>query len=184
MEGSALNVTAERAQKIDYTVPIASTTNAVLRKKDNGVVKGSKIEDLSGLTCAVKQTTQPEQMMQKLNEDLRADGKPEVKLLSLDTVEQTIAALTAGRADCVVDDRVVLTQAIKAESDASLEIVGEIGDRALIAWALNKSNPRLTAALNETILKLKKNGEMEKLQVKHFGFALGDLPETDFIPKN
>lgn len=182
MEASALNVTAERAQRIDYTVPIASTTNAVLRRKGDGAVKGSSIDDLSGLTCAVKQTSQPEQMMQKMNEGLKAAGKPEVTLMSLDTVEQTVAALAAKRVDCVVDDKVVLTQAIKARQDDSLEIAGEIGDTALIAWGLNKSNPKLTAALSEAIVKMKQNGELEKLQVKYFGFPIKNLPEANFIP--
>ncbi|MGE4250939.1 MAG: transporter substrate-binding domain-containing protein [Parvibaculaceae bacterium] len=182
MSASALNVTAERAQRIDYTVPIAATVNVVVKRSGNDKVKSSKIEDLSGLTCAVKQTTQPEQMMQKLNEYLRSSGKAEVGLMSFDTVEQTIAALAAERVECVVDDKAVLTEAMKSRTDTPLEIVGEIGDRALIAWGVSKSNPKLTAALSETIIKLKQNGELEKLQMKYFGFPIKDLPETDFIP--
>lgn len=182
MSASALNVSAERAKMIDYTVPTASTVNAVLKRADSDAVKGSSIDDLSGLKCAVKQTTQPEQMMQQLNEELRAAGKPEVSLMSFDTVEQTIAALVDERVDCVVDDKVVLAQAIKSRPNVHLEIAGEIGGKALIAWGISKSNPKLTAALSETIIKLKKNGVLRELQLKYFGFPIEDLPEKDFIP--
>ena len=179
---SALNVTAERAKRISFTVPIASTTNAVMRRSEDSAVTGSSIDELSGLKCAVKQTTQPEQMMQQFNEQLKAAGKPEVGLMSFDTVEQTVAALVDNRVDCITDDKIVLAQVMKARPDAKLDIVGIIGGSALISWGVNKSNPDLTDALNETIIKFKKNGTLSELQMKYFGFSINDLPEKDFIP--
>ncbi|MFT6906441.1 MAG: polar amino acid transport system substrate-binding protein [Oleiphilaceae bacterium] len=183
MSVSALNVTAERAKKISYTVPIASTVNAVLKSKSDSKVKGSAIGDLSGLKCAVKQTAQPEKMMQDFNKELSAAGKKEVQLMSFDTVEQTISALVAKRVDCVVDDKSVLVAAMTARSGSDLEVIGELGGSALIAWGVNKSNPKLTAALNKTIIKLKKDGTLEELQKKYFGYEVANLPEKDFIPK-
>jgi polar amino acid transport system substrate-binding protein len=182
MSVSALNVTAERAKRISYTVPIALTTNAIMRKSEGSAVTGSSIDELSGLKCAVKQTTQPEQMMQKFNEELKAAGKPEVGLMSFDTVEQTVAALMDDRVDCITDDKIVLAQVMKARPDAKLDIVGIIGGSALIAWGINKSNLDLTDALNDTIIKFKKNGKLSELQMKYFGFSINDLPEKDFIP--
>jgi polar amino acid transport system substrate-binding protein len=183
MSVSALNVTAERAKKISYTVPIASTVNAVLKSKSDSKVKGSAIGDLSGLKCAVKQTAQPEKMMQDFNKELSAAGKKEVQLMSFDTVEQTISALVAKRVDCVVDDKSVLVAAMTARSGSDLEVIGELGGSALIAWGVNKSNPKLTAALNKTIIKLKKDGTLAELQKKYFGYEVANLPEKDFIPK-
>jgi polar amino acid transport system substrate-binding protein len=182
MEASALNVSAERAKKIDFTIPLASTTNAVLKLQDNTKVKSSRIEDLAGLKCAVKQTTQPEQMMQALNEELKGKGAQPVELMSFDTVEQTVAALADKRIDCVVDDKIVLAQAMQARANVPMEIVGEIGSKAFIAWGLNKNNPKLTSALNEGIQKLKKSGKLAELQKKHFGFTIDDLPESNYIP--
>ena len=179
---TALNVTAERAQKIDYTIPVASSVNAVLKLKDNTAVKSSGIKDLAGLRCAVKQTTQPEQMMQAFNEELKAAGSAAVELLSFETVEQTIAALADKRADCVVDDKVVLVQAMSQRPDVPMEIVGEIGGKALVSWGTNKKDPQLTAALIDSLKKLKASGKMAELQKKYFGFTMDNLPETDFIP--
>ena len=179
---TALNITAERAQKIDYTIPVASSVNAVLKLKENAAVKSSNVNDLAGLKCAVKQTTQPEQMMQSYNEELKTAGKPEVKLLSFETVEQTIAALADKRVDCVVDDKVVLYQAMKQRPDVPMEIVGEIGGKALVGWGTNKKDPHLTAALIDSLKKLKASGKMADLQKKYFGFTMDNLPEQNFVP--
>lgn len=175
-----LNVTAERAGKINYTMPTAASMNAVLIVEGNGVLS-SAIEDLSGKTCAVKQTTQPEQMIIKMNEELVAAGKAPVKLLGFETIEQTVAALVQDRASCVVDAKTVLLQAVTARPDVKLMVVGDIGDTQWIAWGVNKANPELTAALTKGISELQADGIIPALQETTFGFAL-TLPEADFIP--
>jgi polar amino acid transport system substrate-binding protein len=180
--GSALNITAERAKKIGFTIPVAASVNAVLKLKGNDKLKSSKIDDLSGHKCAVKQTTAPEQMMQAFNEKLKGESKPAVELLSFETVEQTVAALADGRVDCVVDDKVVLYQAMSQRKDVAMEVVGEIGGKALVGWGTNKGDPKLTAALDDTIKKLKASGKLAELQKKNFGYVMEDLPEENFIP--
>ena len=175
-----LNVTAERAGKIDYTMPTAASMNAVLAVEGNGVTS-SAIEDLSGKACAVKQTTQPEQMMITMNDELVAAGKAPVELLGFETIEQTASAMLEGRVVCVVDDKTVLLQAIAARPDANLALIGDIGGTQWISWGVNKANPELTAALTKAIAELQVDGTIPALQQEAFGFALA-LPEADFIP--
>lgn len=175
-----LNVTAERAKRIDYVIPTATSTNAVLAIKD-GKVASADIGGLSGLTCAVKQTTQPEQMMQKLNKELEAGGKKPVELLGFETIDQTIVALADGRAQCVVDDKSVLVEAVGKRKDLALVVVGDIGGSTPIGWGVNKADADLTAALSAEVAKLKADGTIGKLQDKYFGYAM-ELPEKDFIP--
>jgi polar amino acid transport system substrate-binding protein len=181
MAGSALNPSAERAKKIDFTIPFASSVVVVMKLKENTSVKSSRIDDLSGLTCTVKQVTHPEKMMKAQNKELKAKGAQTVKLMSLDTVEQTIAALVAKRVDCLVDTKVVLVETMAAHPDLPIEIVGEIGGRTFITWGLNKNKPELTNALNEAIRKLKSDGTLSELQMKYFGYAMDDLPESGYI---
>ncbi len=176
-----INVTAERAKKIDYVIPTAASVNAVMTLKDTSI-KSSAIDDLVGKKCAVKQTTQPEQMMKAMNVKLKAAGKAPVELLGFETIEQTIAALAEKRVDCVVDDKSVLFQAIAKRPDVPLAIAGEIGGAQPIAWAVNKANPTLTAALSDGLKKLKAKGAVTELQRKYFGYTM-ELPETDFVPK-
>ncbi|WP_029350131.1 transporter substrate-binding domain-containing protein [Bosea sp. 117] len=175
-----LNVTAERAKRIDYVIPTATSTNAVLAIK-GGKVASSDIGALSGLTCAVKQTTQPEQMMQKLNKELEAAGKKPVELLGFETIDQTIVALADGRAQCVVDDKSVLVEAVGKRKDLALVVIGDIGGSTPIGWGVNKADADLTAALSAEVAKLKADGTVKKLQDKYFGYTM-ELPEKDFIP--
>jgi polar amino acid transport system substrate-binding protein len=175
-----LNVTAERARRIDYVTPTAISTNAVLAIQ-GGKVTTSDINNLSGLTCAVKQTTQPEQIMQELNSKLEADGKKPVQLLGFETLDQSVVALADGRAQCVVDDKSVLVEAVGKRKDLPLVVVGEIGPSTPIAWGVNKASPDLTEALSAEIAKLKADGTLRRLQEKHFGYVM-QLPEGEFIP--
>lgn len=175
-----LNVTAERAKRIDYVVPTATSTNAVLAIK-GGKVASADIGALAGLTCAVKQTTQPEQMMQKLNKELEAGGKKPVELLGFETIDQTIVSLADGRAQCVVDDKSVLVEAVGKRKDLALVVVGDIGGSTPIGWGVNKADADLTAALSAEVAKLKADGTIKKLQDKYFGYTM-ELPEKDFIP--
>ncbi len=175
-----LNVTAERAQKIDYVMPTAASMNAVMIVSGNGVTSSS-IDDLSGKTCAVKQTTQPEQMMMAMNDELVKAGKAPVELIGFETIEQTVAALVDGRAACVVDDKSVLVQAVAARTDAKLEVVGDIGGTQWIGWGVNKANPKLTEALSAAVKELVADGTVSQLQTKYFGYTV-ELPAADFIP--
>jgi len=176
-----LNVTPERALRIDYVIPTASSVNAVIALKGTSL-KTAALDQLSGKTCAVKQTTQPEQMMKAMNEKLKSEGKKAVQLLGFETIEQTLSALVDKRVDCVVDDKSVFYEAIAKRKDAPLVLLGEIGGVQPIAWGVNKSSPKLTAALSAELKKLKANGTLSNLQKKHFGFT-STLPETDFVPK-
>lgn len=180
---TALNVTAERAKRIGYTVPVSKSVNAVLKRAGDKRISNSKPETLAGLKMAVKATTQPEQYMKTVNADLVAKGLKPIEFLSVDTVEQTVAALVNKRVDFVVDDISVLGTLMKQRSDQPLEIAGEIGPSQYIAWGVRKDDDKLRAYLDEQIIVLKKSGKLEELQKQFLGVAFTDLPDRDFIPK-
>ena len=177
---TALAVKKDRAERIDFTVPVAAGVSGILRKGGDTRVAGTAAEDLSGLKAAVKTTTQPEQVLQGINEELEAKGMEPIELLSVETVEQTIAALTAGRVDFVADDVAVLGTVISERSD-DFEVVGTIGPAVYISWGTNKNDPKLNAALNEQIIALKESGKLAELHQEYFGTTF-DLPNENFVP--
>jgi polar amino acid transport system substrate-binding protein len=180
---SALSVTAERSQKIDFTMPMSEGVNVVLKRADDKSITSSDPAVLAGKRLGVKVNTQPEQVMKGISEKLVAEGKPAVDFLSIDTVEQTISALATKRIDFVVDDQLVLAQVVRERPEAKLEIVGAIGPKTYISWGTNKSDPKLNAYLNEQIKKLKADGTLKKLQAEHFyGITFDELPESNFVP--
>ena len=177
---TALNVTAERAKRIGYTIPVSKTQNVVLTAVGSPVSSANPTM-LSGHTVAVKQGTQPEQLIKALNKDLAAQGKPPVVIVSLQNVEQTVEALTAKRADFVVDDVAVLTEVADHSAGAD-KIVGPIGDPTYIAWGTRKADDKLRDTLDAELKKLQSDGRMTALQKKYFHTSF-DLPTSGFVPQ-
>src|SRR5688572_23119120 len=106
-EGSSLNVTAERAKKVLFTVPYSKTVNGVLvREADVKKFSGKTLspEQLSGLSGAVKSASVPEQLLKGFNETLTKEGKKPITIISVDTLDQTVSTLMTKRADFVFDD--------------------------------------------------------------------------------
>jgi polar amino acid transport system substrate-binding protein len=177
---TALNVTAERAKRIAYTIPVSKTQNVVLTTSAPRVTSAEPLA-LAGHTVAVKQGTQPESLMKQISKDLVAAGKPAIDILSLQTVQQTVDALGANRADFVVDDIAVLTEAAEKSGGAD-KIVGNIGEPIYIAWGVRKTDEKLQQMLDDELKKLQKSGQMKALQEKYFHTSY-TLPTSDFLPK-
>jgi polar amino acid transport system substrate-binding protein len=181
VEGSALNVTAERAKRIAYTVPISKTVNGALVRADfTKIPSKATVDSLAGLTGAVKTASAPEQILKQFNQSLEAKGLAPIQILNLDSVDQTVAALMTRRADFVFDDLTVLAGVMK-QFDGKVKATGELGPTQWIAWATRKDDVRLNKAISDHILQMKKSGELEALQRTHLGVTF-ELPFKDFIP--
>jgi polar amino acid transport system substrate-binding protein len=181
MEGSALNVTAERAKRLMYTVPVSKTVNGALVRSDfTKIPPKATIESLAGLTAAVKSASTPEQILKSFNETLTAKGLAPIQLLTVDSVDQTVAALMTRRADFVFDDLTVLA-GVAAQNPGKLRQTGELGPSQWIAWATRPDDTRLNKAISDQIVAMKKSGELAKLQKTHLGVTF-ETPSSDFIP--
>ena len=181
-EGSSLNVTAERAGKVAFTVPFGKSVNAVLTRADDTRLAGKAltVEALAGLTAAVKTTTAPEQLLKQFNTELKAKGLEAIKIVSVDSVDQTLTTLMTRRADFVFDDITVLA-GLSQKLPGKLKQVGELGDSQWISWATRKGDERLNSIISDEILALKASGELKKMQQQYLGVTF-ELPNADFIP--
>jgi polar amino acid transport system substrate-binding protein len=181
-EGSSLNVTAERAGKVLFTVPFGKSVNAVLMRADDQRLAGKPltVEALAGLTAAVKTTTAPEQLLKQFNTELKAKGLEPIKIVSVDSVDQTLSSLMTRRADFVFDDITVLGGLAK-QLPGKLKQAGELGDSQWISWATRKNDERLNKVISDEIVDLEHSGELTKLQQQYLGVTF-ELPSADFIP--
>jgi polar amino acid transport system substrate-binding protein len=182
LEGSSLNVTAERAKRVRFTVPFGKSVNAVMTRADDGrVASPASVEALAGLTAIVKATTAPEKLLKDFNAALAAKKLAPIKILSLDTVEQTLSALQARRGDFVFDDITVLGAAM-TQNPGKFRAAGEVGPAQWMAWATRNDDARLNKFIGDVILDLQKSGELAALQKKHLGVTFV-VPAADFVPK-
>lgn len=181
-EGSTLNVTAERARRVLFTVPFAKTVNLVMtRADDSRIPQPATVASLSGLTGVAKAGTAAEKILKDFNSELKARGLKPLKVMSLDTVEQTLAALSAKRADFVFDDITVLGGAMQHHA-GKYRAAGELGASQWMAWATRPEDKTLNAAISEVILGLQKTGELAALQKQYLGMAV-QVPAANFVPQ-
>ncbi|SDR33065.1 amino acid ABC transporter substrate-binding protein, PAAT family [Paraburkholderia fungorum] len=182
IEGSALNVTAERAKRLAYVVPTSKTVNGALVRADfKKIPANPTIESLAGLTAAVKSASAPEKILTQFNETLKAKGLAPITLISVDSVDQTVAALMTRRADFVFDDMTVLAGVVK-QNPGKLKSTGELGPAQWIAWATRPDDARLNKAISDQIIAMKKSGELAQLQKANLGVSF-NTPTSDFIPQ-
>jgi polar amino acid transport system substrate-binding protein len=157
LEGSALNVTAERAKRIAYVVPTSKTANGALVRSDFSKIPSNPTpESLAGLTVAVKSGSAPETIIKQFNETLKTKNLAPINILSVDSVDQTVAAVM-------------------------MKLTGELGPSQWISLATRPEDTRLNKAINDEILAMKKSGELARLQKQYLGVTF-DTPSADFIP--
>lgn len=183
-EGSSLNVTAERAKKVLFTVPYSKTVNGVLVRKDDAKKFGGHPltpSDLSGLRGAVKSASVPEQLLKSFNETLSKEGKKPIAVISVDTLDQTVSTLMTKRADFVFDDISVLAPVVKKYAGKVVQ-VGEAGPSQWMAWATRKDDVSLNQAISDHILAMQKAGKLAELQKQYLGTTF-TVPASDFIPQ-
>lgn len=183
-EGSSLNVTAERAKKVLFTVPYSKTVNGVLMRQDEGKKFSGKTltaDDLSGLRGAVKSSSVPEQLLKGFNETLKKAGKKPIDIISVDTLDQTVSTLMTKRADFVVDDISVLAPVVK-KYPSKVAQVGEVGPSQWMAWATRKDDASLNKAIGDHILAMQQQGALTALQKQYLGTTF-TVPADNFIPQ-
>lgn len=183
-EGSSLNVTAERAKKVLFTVPYSKTVNGVLvRESEAKKFSGKTLtaDDLSGLRGAVKSASVPEQLLKGFNEVLNKAGKKPITIISVDTLDQTVSTLMTKRADFVFDDISVLAPVVKKYPNKVAQ-VGEAGPSQWMAWATRKEDTSLNKAIGDHILAMQQDGELTALQKQYLGTTF-NVPASDFIPQ-
>ncbi|RPE01309.1 ABC transporter substrate-binding protein [Candidatus Pantoea deserta] len=183
-EGSSLNITAERAKKVLFTVPYSKTVNGVLVRKETAENFSGKTlspDSLSGLRGTVKTASVPEQLLKGFNEQLNKEGKKPIEIISVDSLDQTVSTLMNRRADFVFDDIAVLAPVAKKYADKVTQ-VGEVGPSQWMGWATRKADGSLNKAISDHILAMQKTGELKKLQQQYLGTTF-TVPASNFIPQ-
>ena len=158
-----------------------STTNNAGRQKDAGFAmttfvdevriatkanSGIKsIQDLNGKTIV---TTTGTTSVQHMRRHERAE-KLDFKVVQGKDHADSFLLLESGRADAFVMDGSILAANIaKAKSPKDFAIVGEAISFEPIACMLNKDDPKLKQALNDSIKRQVKDGSLAKLYDKWF----------------
>jgi polar amino acid transport system substrate-binding protein len=175
---TAVSITPERANKYEFTVPIADGTLALLVRKGDDSIK--KPEDMAGKVVGSQLSSGQMTMLKKYNETLKKSGKGVKEIKEYVSYPEAYQDLVAGRIDAVANSYANLSTVIKKQPD-DFEVVGTFGEPMWFSWVLRKEDKDLANYLNEKIIELKETGQLAKMQEKWFGFTM-DTPEEDFLP--
>lgn len=176
---SAILMTKERTQSLDFSSPIADATHYYVKRKDDTSIKS--IKDLNGKTVGVQTGSAFLSRLPELQAMLAKDGGKIGKVVEYASYPEAYQDLALKRTDYVINT-VINLKALAAEKPAVFELGQAVSGNAYPAWAMKKGNSDLQKFMNDFIAAQKANGVMPALQKKWFGESF-NLP-VSYTPTN
>ena len=155
---NGVEVTDERAKTYDFTTPYGYIHTALAVRKDNEDIKS--FEDLKGKTTANSLASTYMELAESYGATVQG----------IDTLEETIQLLTAGRIDATLNADVSFYDYLNVHPDADFKLVAQTEDASHVAIPIVKSDDSsFLDALNSAIDELRADGTLKELGEKYFG---------------
>ena len=178
--GACLGITKERADKYSMTYPIQEGTTVLIKNKKDDSIKS--IEDMSGKVVGTQTSCYNEPDVKSYSSQLESEGKKgcsEIK--TYDSFPEAYMELKNQTIDLVAQGYAQSAALVKKDPD-NYEIVGTIGSKTYLGWAVRKEDTELYDYINSEIANFEEDGTLAELQNKWFGDTV-ELPQTDYIPQ-
>ena len=156
---NGVEVTEERAEKYDFSIPYAYLRTALVVRGDNEDIKA--FEDLAGK----KTVNSIASTYMILAESYGATVN------GVDTLDETIIEVLYGRADATLNAELSFYDYLAEHPDANIKIVALTDEATQVAIPVTKGedSASLLAAINAAIEELREEGELARISEKYFG---------------
>ena len=156
---NGVEVTDERAKTYDFTTPYGYIHTALAVRKDNENI--TSFEDLKGKTTANSLASTYMELAESYGATVQG----------IDTLEETIQLLTAGRIDATLNADVSFYDYLNVHPDADFKLVAQTADASHVAIPVRKGDDSasLLEAINTAIEELRADGTLKALGEKYFG---------------
>ena len=156
---NGVEVTEERAKTYAFTTPYGYIHTALAVRKDNEDIHS--FEDLKGKTTANSLASTYMELAESYGATVQG----------IDTLEETIQLLTAGRIDATLNADVSFYDYLNVHPDADFKLVAQTEDASHVAIPLRKGDASATLldAINTAIDDLRADGTLKELSEKYFG---------------
>ncbi len=156
---NGVEITPERLEKYDFSIPYAYIHTALIVRKDNNDIKSFK--DLNGKTSTNSLGSTYADLAEKYG----------AKTIVIDTIEETMQLVEHGRADATLNADVSFYDYLNAHPDAPLKIVALTDEASSVAVPMRKGNETasLKNAISKAVEELRKDGTLSAISIKYFG---------------
>ena len=156
---NGVEVTKERAKTYAFTTPYGYIHTALAVRKDNEDIHS--FEDLKGKTTANSLASTYMELAESYGATVQG----------IDTLEETIQLLTAGRIDATLNADVSFYDYLNVHPDANFKLVAQTEEASHVAIPLRKGDDSATLleAINNAIDELRADGTLKELSEKYFG---------------
>ena len=155
---NGVEVTEERAKTYAFTTPYGYIHTALAVRKDNTDI--TSFEDLKGKTTANSLASTYMELAESYGATVQG----------IDTLEETIQLLTAGRIDATLNADVSFYDYMNVHPEADFKLVAQTAEASHVAIPVLKSeDTAYLDALNTAIEELRADGTLKTLSEKYFG---------------
>jgi polar amino acid transport system substrate-binding protein len=168
---SAMTITAERAQKVLFSMPYADASNVIFLRADETIV--TKADDLSGKVIGVQLGSAAAVIAKAFEDKMKAKGLPGYKeMKQYEHYPEAYQDLLNKRTDAVINSKSTL-MVVMNDAPGKFKILPGISDvTAYFGMAFRKEDVALQGFFNEQLTAMKSDGRLDKLQVKWFGATM------------
>ena len=158
---SAVTITDERKQTMDFSAPYFNA-NQLIAVKDSSKV--AKFDDLKTLKVGVQTGTTGDEVVQKLL------GKTSTNIKRFESTPLALKELEAGGVAAVVADNGVVQHYIQNNPAAKFKSVSDASfTPEQYGIAMKKGNADLAKKINDALAAIKADGSYDTIHVKYFG---------------
>ena len=156
---SAVTITEERKQSIDFSEPYFNAGQAIATSADNTTITGPE-----SLTAGVKVGVQL-----GTTGDIWLTENTDADVQRFDENPLAVQALAAGDIDAVVGDSPTLADILQKNAELNLKIVGEPFTDEFYAIGIRKDLTDLKASIDAALAEIKADGTYDEIYAKYFG---------------
>ena len=158
---SAITITDERRQTMDFAGPYFDAYQLIAVKSDSKV---AKFEDLKPLKVGVQTGTTGDEVVTKLL------GKGSTNIRRFESTPLALKELEAGGVDAVVADNGVVVNYVANNADARFKTVSDSAfTPEQYGIAVKKGNDELRETLNKALAEIKTDGTYNSIYTRYFG---------------
>jgi len=147
MIAARLTITSERAAELRFSIPYRRVDELLVTRQ--GVEVPSTLEGLSGRRVAIRRTSSYTSSLEGLNEQLRSQGKPPIRVDFVDEAletEKILALVARGRFEFSVADSIVAETAAAIHPELRVLTNPKLRAGGELAWA---SHPAASVLVDE-----------------------------------